>query len=279
MLEQVSLLLNQMNSLFEDREKQLEEAEGSCLAARFNGLWEQCLDHDDQGRIFLDFDPYCFQLILFYLRSRTLLSSAEATATLPEVEPCKRRAFLDLVKYLALEEYMGHMGSGPVQFVQGGSGVQLTQNGQVAKAIGSGASYRTVLTGSHLGNVCFCKCKFHQVGQWVFLGVGADLAVDAHDNHSAATAHGWAMPDRQFTTGSMSSATVSWANGDWVLVKADFSARKLSMVSSRASTPLTMPLEVPANLQDQYVFQVILWNCRDHVELLPVNAEDQQLLP
>ncbi|KAL0028555.1 hypothetical protein WJX79_001387 [Trebouxia sp. C0005] len=170
MLEQVSLLLNQMNSLFEDREKQLEEAqaklkhqielfeqekklmatvavadnddlslnvggtllttkrstltqaEGSCLAARFNGLWEQCLDHDDQGRIFLDFDPYCFQLILFYLRSRTLLSSAEATATLPEVEPCKRRAFLDLVKYLALEEYMGHMGSGPVQFVQGGSG-------------------------------------------------------------------------------------------------------------------------------------------------------------
>jgi len=33
------------------------QAEGSSLAARFNGsdLMEQCLDRDDQGRIFLDF--------------------------------------------------------------------------------------------------------------------------------------------------------------------------------------------------------------------------------
>lgn len=146
MLEQASLLLGQVNSLFEDREKQLEEAqtklerqielfeqekklmatvavadndvlnlnvggtllttkrstltqaESSSLAARFNGRWEQSLDHDDQGRIFLDFDPYCFQQILFYLRSRTLLSSAAATAALPEIESCKRRAYMDLAQ-------------------------------------------------------------------------------------------------------------------------------------------------------------------------------------
>ncbi len=51
------------------------------------------------------------------------------------------------------------------------------------------------------------------------------------------------------------------------------------MVSTQARTPLTMPLEVPANLQDRYVFQVIMYDCNDQVELLPVTAEDQQLLP
>lgn len=111
------------------------QAEGSSLAARFNGsdLMEQCLDRDDQGRIFLDFDPYCFQQILFYLRSRTLFSSAEATAALPEVEPCKRRAYMDLVKILLLQEYMGYSGSAALQFVQAGSGVETMAQGQKAK--------------------------------------------------------------------------------------------------------------------------------------------------
>lgn len=110
------------------------QAEGSSLAARFNGsdLMEQCLDRDDQGRIFLDFDPYCFQQILFYLRSRGLLSSAEATAAHPEVKPCRRCAYMDLVKFLLLEEYMGYSGSTALQSVQAGSGVEITAEGQKA---------------------------------------------------------------------------------------------------------------------------------------------------
>ena len=71
---------------------------------------------------------------------------------------------------------------------------------------------------------------------------------------------------------------IQWANGDCILIKADFSAGKLSMVSTQVRTPLTMSLEVPANLQDCYVFQVIMYDCTDQVELLPVTAEDEQLL-
>ena len=142
------------------------QAEGSSLAARFNGsdLMEQCLDRDDQGRIFLDFDPYCFQQILFYLRSRALLSSAEATAALPEIDPCKKRAYMDLVKFLLLEEYMGYSGFSALQFVQAGSGVEISGKRQQAKVTTSGQSYRTVITGSSLGNVS--SLSSDSMGQW-----------------------------------------------------------------------------------------------------------------
>lgn len=328
MLEQASLLLSQLNSLFEDREKQLAEdqaelkqqielfeqekklmatvpvadndvlslnvagtllttkrstltqAEGSALAARFNGRWEQCLDRDDQGRIFLDFDPYCFQQILFYLRSRALLSSAEAAAALPEVESCRRTAYIDLVKYLALEEYMGYSGVAALQFVQASPGVEIMGERQKAKVTTSGSNYRTVITGSSLGNVCFLKCKICQVNHWMFVGIGADIALDGQNNQSASNAYGWGSGKQQYTRGQeRKSSGARWTNGDWVLIKADFLAGKLSMVSRQVSTPLTMSLEVPANLQDQYTFQLILFDCNDQVELLPVTAEEQQLLP
>ncbi len=42
----------------------------------FSGRWDQPLDHDSQGRIFLDFEPYCFQQILTSLRCRQLTAGA-----------------------------------------------------------------------------------------------------------------------------------------------------------------------------------------------------------
>jgi len=220
---------------------------------------------------------------LFYLRSRALLSSTEATAVLPEVEPSKRRGFLDLVKFLVLEEYMGYSGGAALQcvkFEQAGAGIQIMDNGQQAKATTACISSTSVITGSSLGNVRFFKCKICRVHQWMFVGVGADLALDGQSNYSALNTYGWGKAGRQFTQGKkLSCPAVQWANGDWVLIKADFLARKLSMVSTQASTPLTMSLKVSANLQDQYVFQVMLNDINDQVELLPVTAEDQQLLP
>ena len=82
------------------------QAEGSALAARFSGNWEQCLDHDDQGRIFLDFDPELFKHILLYLRTR-MLSSPDDIILLPQFDGHKQQAFNKLIRYLALEEYMG----------------------------------------------------------------------------------------------------------------------------------------------------------------------------
>ena len=113
------------------------------------------------------------------------------------------------------------------------------------------------------------------------MGVGADLTLDGQENYSASNTYGWDMDNEQYIGGKRRScqSDLRWTNGDWVLIKADFSAGKLSMVSAQVSTPLTMSLEVPADLQSRFVFQIMLWNSDDQVELLPVTAEDQQLLP
>lgn len=152
-------------------------------------------------------------------------------------------------------------------------------SGQQATVTKSGRSYRTVITGSPLGNVCFFKCKICQVKLWMFLGVGADLALDGQSNFSALNTYGWSKNSCQYAKSThLSCPAAQWASGDWVLIKADFLAGKLSMISTQVNTPLTISLEVPANLQDRYVFQVIMYDCNDQVELLQVTAQDQQLL-
>lgn len=56
----------------------LIQAEGSALAARFSGRWEQSLSRGDQGRIFLDYDSYSFQQILLCLRMRAIADDIDS---------------------------------------------------------------------------------------------------------------------------------------------------------------------------------------------------------
>ena len=121
----------------------------------------------------MDFAPYCFQQILFYLRSRSNLSSAEATAALPEVEAGKEHAYRDLVKYLALEEYMGYSGGICSLFVEAGWGVQITAEGQRAKGTLPDERVRTIVTSPLSSHVYYIKCRLHNVARWAFLGIGA----------------------------------------------------------------------------------------------------------
>lgn len=84
------------------------QARGSTLAAWFSGRWEDCLDRDDQGRTFLDFDPDLFQLILSFLRSCAICSNPDARPKLARADASKQQAFKDLIKYLGLEDYLGY---------------------------------------------------------------------------------------------------------------------------------------------------------------------------
>lgn len=64
----------------------------------FSGRWEQNVDQDADGRIFLDFDPYCFQQILSYLRSCKIRRLAVAPASLQRIKAKKLCDYLELVK-------------------------------------------------------------------------------------------------------------------------------------------------------------------------------------
>ena len=48
-----------------------------------------------------------------------------------------------------------------------------------------------MITASSLGDTCYFQCKLCHVNDWVFVGVGADLALDGKRNFSASTTYGW----------------------------------------------------------------------------------------
>jgi len=50
------------------------QVENSLLASMFNGTYEGSLDKDTNGRIFLDFNPYCFSRIVDCLRCLRIAS-------------------------------------------------------------------------------------------------------------------------------------------------------------------------------------------------------------
>ena len=81
--------------------------EGSVLSAMFSGRWEQSLDHDSQGRIFLDFDPYCFEQILTFLRCRSSDTTKRVNTPAPIITADKQHAFASLVDFLGLTELLG----------------------------------------------------------------------------------------------------------------------------------------------------------------------------
>jgi len=72
----------------------------------FSGRWEESLSRDDQGHIFLDFDPHSFQQVLLCLRMRAIADDIDSKWS-PRLESDKQQPFDSLVRYLQLEEYMG----------------------------------------------------------------------------------------------------------------------------------------------------------------------------
>ncbi len=73
----------------------------------FSGRWEDCLDHDSNGRVFLDFDPYSFQQILTMLRCRPFDLANRVVPPEAIITPDKLHAYKCLVDYLGLEGVCG----------------------------------------------------------------------------------------------------------------------------------------------------------------------------
>eukprot|EP00742_Colponemidia_sp_Colp-10_P008314 GILJ01008997.1.p1 GENE.GILJ01008997.1~~GILJ01008997.1.p1 ORF type:complete len:327 (-),score=37.95 GILJ01008997.1:128-1108(-) len=76
--------------------------EGSVLASMFSGRWEEGLEKDDKGNVFLDFNPECFLRIVNWLRLR-LLEGPELVSPPSDVPADLRLEFEALVQYLGLE--------------------------------------------------------------------------------------------------------------------------------------------------------------------------------
>ena len=74
------------------------QIEGSLLTSMFSGRWEENIDRDSNGDIFLDFDPKLFARILDYLRAKKI---NQTRVLLPSV------AVEDVVNFRRLVDYLG----------------------------------------------------------------------------------------------------------------------------------------------------------------------------
>ncbi|KAL0045627.1 hypothetical protein WJX82_000147 [Trebouxia sp. C0006] len=95
--------LNVGGVFFSVKRATLTQVEGSHLASMFSGRWEDCLDRDSTGRVFLAFDPYSFQQILTMLRCRLFDIANSAAPYKAIITPDKLHAYKCLVDYLGLE--------------------------------------------------------------------------------------------------------------------------------------------------------------------------------
>ena len=129
------------------------QVEGSLLASMFSGRWEDSVQRDKDGAVFLDFNPQHFSVILDYLRVKKI-SSPEDPAPLPNVPDEQKKEFNILVKYLSLsDELLARSDGGTVvreKFNMHGAGVTLQESGQVA-VTGPGVGFTYVL-GNNLYN-------------------------------------------------------------------------------------------------------------------------------
>ncbi|CAK0823230.1 unnamed protein product [Prorocentrum cordatum] len=78
----------------------LRAGQGSRLAAMFSGNGEHRHMRDPQGRIFLDANPYCFDMLLSFLRLKGFEDPDVPTA-LPQVAEDRTIEFATLAKYYA----------------------------------------------------------------------------------------------------------------------------------------------------------------------------------
>ena len=86
----------------------LLQAENSYLASKFSGRWEGKHTLKD-GRVFLEFDPFCFNKILSYLRSKAIVGP-DHPAPFPVITSEHEAQFNQLVSHLLLEEFVGLVG-------------------------------------------------------------------------------------------------------------------------------------------------------------------------
>ena len=76
------------------------QVEESMLATMFSGRWETDIERDEDGHVFLDYNPELFALVLDYLRAKKFQTPGKP-ALLPPV------ALEDVVNFKSLVDYLG----------------------------------------------------------------------------------------------------------------------------------------------------------------------------
>ena len=279
------------------------QVEGSLLASMFSGRWEQSLDHDSHGRIFLDFEPYCFKQILTSLRCRQMQMGQEEKLVAPVIEQGMQQSYACLANYLGLEDAFGPcLGTNDAKTSDGLKFALVSDHVFIRRSMVEGCWTETadisegfagfdrfVMAGPKMtsGHVYYLKVLFTRPVS--FIGIAKDGTLE--ENSPNATAYGWSHQQQQCLCWSAGAATTipqapnynHATHASEVLLRADLVTGDLAYIDSRAlhqERPVQyvgckMQVPIPSQAQQSYMFQVAARI--NQITLLPVNDADVQL--
>ena len=215
------------------------QVEGSVLASMFGPRWADRQKLDSQGRIFLNFDSYCFEKILSFFMGK-LIEHPDRPAPLPVIKPEAKAQFVALVEYLGIKDFMGIENSHDADATAGAGcaedfhfnqtfGMTLSQEGRRACAVARNGQDSTSFASPAMqrGTLHFIKCCIikrrskNRYSDWLFLGI-TQLCAPRNDAEKDVTSFGW-TEDCEYSQGVFAHppSTPAYEEGDTLIFKVD----------------------------------------------------------
>ena len=247
------------------------QVENSLLATMFSGRWEDSLERDQDGAVFLDFNPQYFVLILDYLREKRIAQPGKPIP-LPKVADDQSERFNNLLQYLGLSDEIVPKKITPSEkFGQHSSGVTVQESGTVAvKGPDRGTKYILGENVYQQGTVKLkLKLESFQNNEWMFVGIVKRNVVPP-DNYSYRWrgSYGWVLGRHGGVWKDGSGTNENTLNnvtkqGDTVDLVVDCDAAKLSLHLSKGQQ---FHIEIPKS--QTWRLNVNLLNSNDKIRII-----------
>jgi len=189
----------------------LTQVKGSLLETMFSSShWEEKLDRDKEGNIFLDFDPKLFGKIIDYLRARLILEEG-SPIPFPVVSREDEDNFKSLVAYLRLGE--GILPKRPKDLFSTTDTLTIFGDGVGVEKPQNGDKHAWVKGKEVISKGEFTwRLKIEEFTHWMLIGVINVNEVMTQTSYSLPSVFGWGGNANEFYMGGKVS-TPGW--GHW----------------------------------------------------------------
>jgi len=207
--------LNVRGKHMETRRSTLCQVDGCLLQYMFSGRWEDRLERDSDSRVFLDYNPYCFEKILDFLWALQL-SSPEYPAPLPEVRSDEAANFRLLVRYLGLEEliypelkrFSEELKTNEIQALDSGT--------RAVQKAGKDAYQSVFGHGVFVNEVVEFRLKIEQLRnsyKWMMFGVIPEEYPATRNSHEKQGSFGWSTNGNTWIAGKSTRSYKGFKSG------------------------------------------------------------------
>lgn len=215
------------------------------LAAMFSDCWIGSHKRDQTGRIFLDYNPQCFERLLRCLRSMAINPSLHHTMQ-PSIDKEHRADWYILLAYLGMLECMGLHAVEDMRFTTSLE-ANIDTDGRLMEANPFKEGQCRVAPSMCMGQVHYIKLKI-LTSAWIVLEVDQFAASGGEDTRD--TCSGWssgchdiASHQAHWRGGRRSlSEHVHRQSGDNVVMKVDLVMKTISLWSRSCPCPCVLPL-------------------------------------